>query len=134
MRAALALISALALAACAADDPPTEVSGFAVETFALANCSATNGEPFKEISEVQVVVHPGEAETEGATSYDEFMGLGGSSVFAEDVPEGIDEQVTVLGWTGDPNPGYWARRKHWQMIPISTARWFLFSSQTKSMD
>ena len=27
----------------------------------------------------------------------------------------------------------WARRKHWQMIPILTARWFLFSSQTKSM-
>ena len=89
-----------------------ETSTLAFKAAALTACSGEATNPLTEITTVQVQVHPA-ADRPDIPVYDKHIGLGGASTLvAEDVPEGPDEQVTVFGWTGGAEPGWYGRKKH----------------------
>jgi len=80
-----------------------------VQAFALAACSADNGSALSEINSIEVAVH----NASGAQTFGERIGFGGtSSLLIEGVPEGPDEDVTVLGFSGGANPSWFGRKRH----------------------
>ena len=81
----------------------------------MASCAGDPKNPFQDIGEIQVIVRhtQGFADGEGEESFNSRFGYDHNrAVGVVDVPEGPDEEITVLGWSGGGTPSWFARRKH----------------------
>jgi hypothetical protein len=74
----------------------------------LAACNASGSDPFTEISAFRVIAF---SESDGREkTFDQTYGFsGGQGLGVEDVPEGTDVELTVLGYSGGDAPGWYAR-------------------------
>ncbi len=96
---------------CAELEPAT--AGVSVRTAALSACSGGAGNAFSEIAELQVtVVHNPSTPDQKPTAFEKRQGLGGSkTITIGEIPEGTDEDVTLVGYT-DGKPSWFGRRRH----------------------
>lgn len=116
---ALAVVGALGCAEEATDAIEVQVGDqLGVKVGALATCGGGPEDPFSDITGLRVIVRH---EGKGAPTFDEYIGYGnGASAAVEDVPEGTDEEITLLGYNGDTPK--WFARKSGQLIAAGEDR------------
>jgi len=98
--------AALLSAGCGAE--PQSVAPFGVAVGALEQCSGGSPDAVAEIKRVQVTV----TDSGGVDTFSESLAFGNNSAFTvPDVPEGTNQEVTLLGFSESDQLNWFAHRK-----------------------
>jgi hypothetical protein len=100
---------------CASELPDTQSPApLGLKASALSTCDGLNTDPFEEINGYRVVVRrlSGVLPNESAITFNGKFGGGVSdTIKVSGVPEGFDEEVSLLGFAGNEAPSWFGRQK-----------------------
>lgn len=108
--AALVTCAGIGFVGCAEEPLPqwTSPTTPAVKASALASCNGEGADPFSEVTAFRVLAF---SEAEGREkTFDKTFGYGGAATLGvKDVPEGVDVELTILGYSEADAPQWYAR-------------------------